>query len=67
MIFLVLKTNPSHLWTVIVDQLKKGVHSDDFRLPGGATLHHLLLNGDLVINRRAVGADLHPSGEMQVG
>ena len=58
-IFQVLKSNPSHLKAVAVFKLLPG--------GGGDTLHHLLLNGDLVLDRRAVGADLHPGGEMQVG
>ena len=59
-IFQVLKSNPSHLKAVAVFKLLPG--------GGGDTLHHLLLNCDLVFDRRAVGAGLHPGvGEMQVG
>ena len=59
-IFQVLKSNPSHLKAVAVFKLLPG--------GGGDTLHHLLLNGDLVLDRRAVGANLHPGGgQRQVG
>ena len=35
------------------------VHSDRPGIPRGATLHHLLLHGDFVLDLGAVGANLY--------
>ena len=42
---------------VIVGELEEVVHADG--VGAVATLHHLLLHGDLVLDLGAVGADLH--------
>ena len=54
---------------VVVGQLKKVVQPVDFGLPSDRLPGHcdLLFHSNLVLDLRAVGTDLHPIDEIQVG